>query len=155
MLLLAESLPAAAASAPTRIHLPAGLIGLAHIKFLDVVTNDETWPFVELHAKGAEELHFVALEPQDIIPGYHLELSDSDCGLLDLASAEDAIVYNIATVHSMEPQFVTVNLIGPVVVNRFTNMGRQLIIANSERYSPRHVLIDERAAAHAPASRAA
>ena len=58
--------------------------------------------------------------------------------------AEDAQVLNIVTVHSSRPHFVTVNLVGPVVVNRHTNIGRQIIILNWSRYSSQHPLIDQR-----------
>jgi flagellar assembly factor FliW len=41
---------------------------------------------------------------------------------------------------------VTANLIGPLVVNRRTLIGKQVIIANSDKYSTVYPLIDERPA---------
>ena len=53
-------------------------------------------------------------------------------------------IYNIVTIHSLQPQHVTVNLVGPIVVNRHTLIGKQVILANFDQYSAQHVLIDER-----------
>ena len=39
----------------------------------------------------------------------------------------------------------TVNLIGPILVNRRTRIGRQLVIANHSRYSARHLLVQKEA----------
>jgi flagellar assembly factor FliW len=39
---------------------------------------------------------------------------------------------------------VTVNLVGPIVVNRHTLIGQQVIIENSSEFSIEHVLVDQR-----------
>ena len=90
-------------------------------------------------------MQFLAIEPQDIVPDYVLQLNDLDAESLGLATAADAQILNIVTVHSNEPYFVTANLIGPVVINRHTRQARQVILMNSDQYSTRHVLVDERA----------
>jgi flagellar assembly factor FliW len=127
------------------LELPNGLIGLPEIKQLAIIRNPESWPFVTLRSATPDGLQFLAIEPQDFVPSYVIELNDIDTESLGITRAEDAQVLNIVTVHSTEPQFVTTNLIGPVVINRRTGVARQVIIANSERYSARHVLVDERA----------
>ena len=128
----------------TPIDLPQGLIGLAGLTRMEIVRHPESWPFVTLRSPEPGGLQFLAIEPHDFIPGYVIELNDIDTESLGLARSEDALVLNIVTVHSTEPQFVTTNLIGPVIINRRTRAARQVIIANSEEYSPRHVLVDER-----------
>lgn len=131
-------------SEPTLIALPGGLIGIPEMTHLEMVRHPDSWPFTTLRSPVPNGLQFLAIEPQDFVPGYILELNDIDTEALGLASAEDAQVLNIVTVHSAEPQYVTTNLIGPVVINRRTGIARQVIITNSERYSARHVLVDER-----------
>jgi flagellar assembly factor FliW len=54
------------------------------------------------------------------------------------------MVLNIVAIHSHEPQYVTVNLVGPIVVNRRTMIGQQVIIENSSDFSIEHVLVDQR-----------
>lgn len=128
----------------TPIALTNGLIGLPELSQMEIVRHPESWPFVTLRSPDPQGLEFLAIEPYDFVPGYVLELNDLDTELLGLTCGEDALVLNIVTVHSSEPQFVTANLIGPVVINRRTRVARQVIISNSDSYSPRHVLVDER-----------
>ncbi len=51
------------------------------------------------------------------------------------------MVLNIVTLQQHSPLDATVNLIGPILVNRRTRIGRQLVIANYSKYSARHVLV--------------
>lgn len=127
-----------------RIEVPHGLIGLSHLRAFDVAPAKDAWPFVTLHAIGDDELNFLAMEPQTIIPNYNLELTDYDAEVLGLTEAKDAIIYNIVTVHPTAKNYVTANLIAPLVINRRTLVGKQVILSNSECFSAKHPLIDER-----------
>jgi flagellar assembly factor FliW len=132
-----------------QIEVPFGLIGLTNLRRFELTLVEDCWPFVQMKSVGDEELHFLAIDPRGVISGYDLELNDDDAEALGLEDEDDALVYNIATVHSAKPQYVTANLIGPVVVNRRTLIGKQVIIANSDRHSTVHALIDERQAVNA------
>lgn len=127
-----------------QIHLPYGLIGLPEMQRFQLAPVEGSWPLLSMSASESDEARFVVVEPQTLIAGYDLEIGDEDVEILRLESAEDALIYNIVTIHSLQPQYVTVNLVGPLVVNRRTLLGKQLIIANFEQYSAEHVLIDER-----------
>jgi len=129
------------------IELPAGLIGMPQLRRFAVAALPESWPFLSLRALDDEELTFLAVSPQNLLPDYELELCDDDAESLELTSAGDAIIYNIVTLHSGPRQYVTANLIGPLVINRHTRRGRQVILANCDRFSAKHALIDERATA--------
>ena len=144
MLVLAKKHGNETSEARKFITLSNGFIGLPEVKQLEIVNLSESWPLTTLRSPDPQGLHFLAIEPHDFIPGYVLELNDIDTEALGIARVEDALVFNIVTVHSAEPQFVTTNLIGPVVVNRVTGLARQVIITNSDQYSARHVLVDER-----------
>ena len=144
MLVLATNHQTETNEAHPIITLSSGLIGLPEIQRLEIVRNPANWPFITLRSPEPGGLQFLAIEPHDFIPNYTLELNDIDAETLGLTRVEDALVFNIVTVHSMEPQFVTTNLIGPVVINRNTREAKQVIITNSDQFSARHVLVDER-----------
>ena len=127
-----------------RIDVPHGLIGLSHLRNFDVTPAKDAWPFVTLHALGEDELNFLAMEPQNIIPDYNLELNDYDAEILGLTDPRDALIYNIVTVHPTAKNYVTANLVAPLVINRRTLVAKQVILSNSESFSPKHALIDER-----------
>ena len=147
---LATAAPFTHSSTETmQIEVPFGLIGLTHLRQFELTLVEGGWPFVQMKSLGDDEIHFLAIDPRGVIGGYELELTDDDAEALGLEDEDDALVYNIATVHSSQPQYVTVNLIGPLVVNRRTLIGKQVIIANSDQHSTMHPLIDERRAANA------
>ena len=86
------------------------------------------------------------IEPGGIIPNYSPEIFDEDALQLDIRDASDAMVLNIVTLLRQTPVEATVNLIGPIIINRRTCIGRQLVISNYSRYSAHHTLVD-----HSPA----
>ncbi len=132
-----------------QIHLPYGLIGLPEMQRFEISPIPGSWPLLSIRSAGSEEFRLIVIEPNTLIAGYDLEISDDDAELLRIKSGEDALIYNIVTIHSLEPQHITVNLVGPIVVNRHTAIGKQVIIANFEHYSAQHSLIDERQTNHA------
>ena len=89
------------------------------------------------------------MEPAGWVDDYKIVLRDEDVESLRITSPEDVLVLNIVAVHSHEPQYVTVNLVGPVIINRSTLIGQQVIIANSGDFSIEHVLVDQRPGAGA------
>ncbi len=130
--------------ATLRIEVPHGLIGLSNLRSFDVTPAKDAWPFVTLHALGDEELNFLAMDPRSVVPNYNLELCDYDAEILGLTDPKDALIYNIVTVHPTAKNYVTANLVAPLVVNQRTLVGKQVILTNSELFSAKHPLIDER-----------
>jgi len=129
-------------------NFPLGLIGLRELQKFSFTPIEESWPFVSMraveHTYGDEEISFVVVDPRGLIGGYEVEISQEDVDTLQLESPEDAMIYNIVTVHSSQPLHVTINLAGPLVINRRTFVGKQLVLVNAKNYSPRHLLIDQR-----------
>lgn len=126
---------------PVEFELPAGMIGFPEATRLEVILNPEELPFMWLRSVENHALNFIVIEPHTLIPGYVIELSDEDAARLQIERPEDVFIFNVVNFKPEHPEAATVNLIGPVVVNRRTLRGRQLIIANYADYSARHPLI--------------
>jgi flagellar assembly factor FliW len=88
-------------------------------------------------------MHFVVIEPGGIVPGYEPELFEEHAMELDLMAASEAMILNIVTLQRQSPLEATVNLVGPIIVNRRTRMGRQVVISNYSRYSAHHPLLEK------------
>ncbi len=124
--------------------LPQGLIGFSTLTHAELLYLPEHLPFLWLKLRGPSgAVNFVVLEPGGLIPDYELELFDGDAANLDISDSSEAMVLNVVTLQPEAPLEATVNLIGPIVVNRRTRIGRQLVIANHSRYSARHRLVIE------------
>ncbi len=120
------------------LHLPLGLLGFEQHKRYVLLTREEETPFVWLQMLEAPHQSFLLVPPAVVVPDYRPELSRDDVAFLDLQSAEDALVFNIVTLRKgAEP---TVNLKGPVVINRQTLVGKQVIPRNAGGYALQHPL---------------
>jgi flagellar assembly factor FliW len=126
-----------------QIELPQGVIGFGNYTRADLLYLPDHLPFLwmKLHSP-VDDLHFIVIEPGGIVPGYEPEIFDSDAEQLDLRDPAEAMILNIVTLRRQDPVEATANLIGPVVVNRRTRIGRQLVISNYSRYSAHHALVE-------------
>jgi flagellar assembly factor FliW len=131
------------APAANTFALPHGLIGFARYTRAELVYQTDHLPFLwmTLHS-SADAVHFVVIEPGGIIPGYEPELFDDDAFTLDLSDPAEAMVLNIVTLQRQSPLAATVNLVGPIIVNRRLRVGRQVVIANYSRYNAHHPLVE-------------
>lgn len=125
------------------IELPQGIIGFGNYRRAELLYLPDHLPFLWMKLRSPiDDLHFIVIEPGGIVPGYEPELFDEDAEQLDLRDPAEAMILNIVTLKRQQPVEAVVNLIGPLVVNRRTRIGRQLVIANYSRYSANHALVE-------------
>jgi len=126
--------------------LPQGLIGFKDYTRGELLYLPEHQPFLwlKLH-RGAESVHFIVIEPAGLVPGYQPELFDADAEGLDLRDASEAMLLNIVTLRQQNPMDATINLVGPIVMNRRTRIARQMVIANYSKYSAHWPLVEQAA----------
>jgi flagellar assembly factor FliW len=132
---------------PMEFELPAGLIGLEDATRFELLINEEEEPFMWIRCVDRHELAFVVIEPARILNDYDVEIADADADKLDIHCSEDALILNIVTLKDDDIEAATVNLVGPIVLNRRTLTGKQLIAANYMKFSARHPLLSESALA--------
>ncbi len=115
-----------------------GVLGFEQMKSYLLIANPEEEPFRWLQVKDNASLAFIVINPFLVVPNYHPDLPQSDVEFLGLSRSEDAALLNIVTLHGSNR--ATVNLKGPVVINRTTGVGKQVILANAADYSVQHPL---------------
>lgn len=124
------------------VDLPDGLIGFPELIRAELLFLEDQLPFLWLREDKHEGIAFLVFEGIAHLENYHIELQESDVTALGLQSPDEALVLNIVTLPRPPAATILTNLVGPVVVNRRTRVGRQVIIGNFESYSARHVLQD-------------
>jgi len=109
----------------------SGLPGFpdAH-RFTLIRWGDEDSPFSIMRSLDHEALEFVVVPPMVFFPDYEPEIDDATAERLDLERGEDAIVLAMVTLGEQAVD-ATVNLLGPIVVNRHTNRAAQAVLASS------------------------
>ena len=129
-----------------QFFMPEGLIGLPDFNKFEPIVDPESLPFVVLRAVEGDEIQIPAVEPVGLVENYRLDIGDADAETLGLVGADaNPLILNVATIKSYEPQKVTLNLAAPILINRRTRVGKQVVLLNYQSYSTTHVLIDETA----------
>ena len=124
--------------------MPDGLIGLSDFKNFELIVDPESLPFVVLRSINVDEIQIPAVEPVGLVSDYVLDIGDEDAEQLGLKGKNsNPLILNVATIKSFDPQKVTLNLAAPILINRQTRIGRQVVLVNYQKYSTTHVLIDE------------
>jgi flagellar assembly factor FliW len=120
------------------VHLPLGLLGFEDHKQYVLLAQAEETPFLWLQMLEAPHQAFLVIPPTHVSADYQPELGQEDVEFLGLEDPEDAWVLNIVTLRPSGE--ATVNLKGPIVLNRKTLKGKQVIPLNATEYTLRHPL---------------
>ena len=125
------------------IRFAAGLPGFPEAQRFALVQPDDVQdsPFFVLRNLDDPDLEFVVVPPVVFFPDYAPELDDDTVDRLGITSAEDALVLVIVTLGG-DPSAATVNLLGPIVINRHTLDAVQTVLVSSE-YEVRTPLISK------------
>jgi flagellar assembly factor FliW len=120
-----------AATDVVEINFPAGLPGFpdAH-RFELAPWGPAGSPFLLLSSSDDPDVGFVVVPPWVFYPDYEFELDSGTAERLGLAEAEDAVVFAVVTLRD-RPEDSTLNLLGPIVVNRFTHEAAQVVLPSA------------------------
>ena len=110
------------------ITFAAGLPGFPHVHVFQL----KPWgppgsPYLLLTSVDDSDVGFVVVPPWVFYPDYEFDLDDSTAERLGLLEADDAIVLAVVTLRDL-PDEATLNLLGPIVVNRHTYEAAQVVL---------------------------
>jgi flagellar assembly factor FliW len=125
-------------SGQTTIHMPAGLMGFEHVKRYVLLSRPDEAPFLWLQMLDDPNLAFLCVSPLHVSPDYQPDISPADVQSLQLTKPDDAFIVSIVTLHANGQP--TVNLKGPVVINRHSLVGKQVVPCNAADYASQHRL---------------
>ena len=92
--------------------------------------GDDDSPFMLLACLDDPDLAFVVVPPWPFYPEYDLNIDDSTVERLDLRTPDEALVVSIVTIGD-EAKDSTLNLLGPIVVNRRSGAAAQVVLHDS------------------------
>jgi len=121
-----------------QVRLPTGILGFEQFNNYVLLANPAEMPFAWLRVADSASLAFVVINPFIAMPDYAPDIPQPDVEFLDLKEPADALLFSIVTLRG--PNRATLNLKGPLVINRHTRIGKQVIIANANNYSVEHPL---------------
>jgi flagellar assembly factor FliW len=123
-----------------KLAFPEGIIGFEGISDYFLIDSKEG-PFYWLQSAQYAELAFLLINPRLFLDDYKLQVRSEDIQLLRPEADGDLLDFAIVTVPE-DPEKISANLMGPVIINRKTRVGMQ-VISENDGYDVKHFILDE------------
>jgi flagellar assembly factor FliW len=120
------------------IDLPLGLLGFERFKQYVLLAEPDQAPFSWLQVVDDPGLAFIVIPSFEVLPNYEPDISKEDVSFLEISSPDDVLLLSIVTLRGQGR--ATANLKAPIVVNRHTSRGKQVVLANAAQYQLQHPL---------------
>ena len=123
------------------LRLREHLLGFPHSSTFVIIEVEDS-PYLWLQSADEPEVAFLAMSPFVFFPSYDLELSDDAQEALDIEDASQVQILTLLTIHRAgeQPETITANLLGPIVVNTDTGYARQVVLDQGQ-YTTREPLV--------------
>lgn len=123
------------------ITLTEGMLGFSECSRYHLMDDEIGEPFMWMQSLDIPSLAFVVIDPAIILPSYHFSVKKDQIKNLETENVDDLQVYVIVTM-AANILDVTVNLQGPLVVNKNKRVGLQVVL-NDPNFSTRHPLFTD------------
>ena len=120
----------------------APIIGFPNDKRFTIVDYKNDSPFKWLQSLDDPDLAFPVTLCSFFGIDYQFDIDDESEKMLEIESAEDIFVCNIANIPSSNPKDATINMLAPVVVNLVNKKAMQIVLKNS-KFEVRYKLFKE------------
>jgi flagellar assembly factor FliW len=117
-----------------------GVLGFPEQKRYALLEHKPGSPFFWLQSLDTPDLAFVLINPFLIKKDYLASLSSSEKRLFESPDEGEKLVFALVTIPHGQAEKMTANLMGPLVIDVQTRVGRQVILAHSG-YSHRHPIV--------------
>jgi flagellar assembly factor FliW len=121
-----------------RITFNEGILGFEGYKEYYLIIKQDS-PFLWLQSSENENLAFVLINPYLFMPDYNLSIGQKDWDLIQIEKDNDYLTFAIVTIPA-NPEDMTANLQGPVVINPKKRLGVQAISLD-DRYFIKHPIL--------------
>ncbi len=118
------------------ITFKQGIPGFKEDRRFVLLPHRDGSPFTWLQCIDRPELAFITINPAFVCPDYSFNIPDEiieDLDIRDTNSIETLVLVTVRKQRSDVPPKVTVNLLGPIIVNCRNMLARQLVL-DPKRY---------------------
>ncbi|HZX48152.1 MAG: hypothetical protein A2Z47_04420 [Thermodesulfovibrio sp. RBG_19FT_COMBO_42_12] len=116
------------------VSFPEGIPGFSDVKRYIILDhpNGPDVPFKCLHAVDDADLAFVITDPLLFNCDYNPDIDEQDLKELQITSPEDFGMIVIVTIPHDEPEKMTANLQGPILINLGTREAKQVFLVSDD-----------------------
>lgn len=121
------------------VRIIDGLLGFPDFESFALIPHGEESPFLWLQSVEESELAFITIDPRIFQPDYLPDVSPEDLASIGLATVAAAALLTIVVIPD-NPERMTANLQGPILINPESHAGRQ-VISRSAKHRVRHYIL--------------
>ena len=122
------------------VDMPEGMLGFAESKKFVLIQPNQGSPFLWYQAVDQPNLAFVVVDPFTFFPDYEVLLTREDLDALEATELGNLAVFAVVVIPE-NPEDMTANLRGPVLINVEKKIARQVVL-NDQRYSPHQPILE-------------
>lgn len=122
------------------ILFPKGVLGFSRNKRYVLFPHGEGSPFYWLQSVEDGAVAFVVMNPKLVKTDYSLNIEEDLLHELEAEAVSELEVVCIVTIPPSQPEKMTINLLGPIVINVNRRCATQ-IVSSEEKYSHRHPVL--------------
>ncbi len=125
------------------ILFPKGILGFSQNKKFILFPHTEGSPFYWLQSVDDGTIAFVVMNPQLVKSDYTINIEENLLKELHAENLSELEVMCVVTIPLNQPDKMTINLLGPIIINVNKRCALQ-IICPDENYSHRHPILAEK-----------
>ncbi len=119
-----------------------GLIGFENLVHFLLLSPEPDSPFRWLQSMDEPTVAFLVAHPERFVSGYEPEIDDQIAEELAFEESTPRIVFTTASIPPGQPEQLTLNLAGPILINAVTRCGRQVVLDDAA-YTIKHRVFPE------------
>lgn len=123
------------------IMMTGGILGFPASEKYVVLDHEEDSPFKWLQSVDEPDLAFAITDPLYFFPEYNIQIKKEELSALNINDVKDLVIFVILSLRS-DPEDMTANLQGPIIVNSGNMYGRQIVLKEG-LYATKHKLFPE------------
>lgn len=124
------------------IYFPRGILGFTRHRRYVILPHSEKSPFLWLQCVDDGNLAFVVMDPRLVEPSYRVDVEEEQLGDLEVAPGDELQLVCIVTIPHGNPKGMTINLMGPIIINA-RNLRAVQVVCEGQGYSHRRPLVRE------------
>lgn len=124
------------------LNFAQGLVGLPALKRFVLIQHSAEGPFFWLQSLDEGTVAFLVTDPNNFVSGFDPEMPESASAALELTAESSILVYTVCNIPKGNPQGMTLNLAGPIVVNADSRQARQVVLDDAT-YPVRYAAFQE------------
>ncbi len=121
------------------ILFPKGLLGFESLHEYVLIERESTMPFLWLQSVKNPSIAFPIVDPLYFKPDYEVRVHAGDLAGIGTVNPSNARIFVVVTIPPKEPEEISINLLGPIIVNLENKKAVQIPLTDSD-YSTKYYL---------------